>query len=479
MFQHINSILQEFRICFKREKTWQWFVMLVLGFMLRSSKRVVTQVISVLRLRPDLYHTMLYFFRSTTYSVDEIYEKWVGLACKHGKFLQVSGRTVLLGDHVKISKEGRRMPGIEILHQDSQNSGKGEFIEGHIHAHVSALIQGSGTTRSLPLMTQRQQSPPKDKETKKSTGATLTTQMVKLIGKVVRFLSCDSKVVAVLDAYFAKASTFEAANKVLTSSGETRLAIVTRGRDDTVGYNPAPLRQKGQRGRPRKYGDAVRLSSLFSHMKNFTQTNLILYGKSTVVKYQCIDLIWKPLGTTIRFVVVETYRGRMILMCSDITLRPEDIIIMYCLRFKIETSFDEQKNDNGGFSYRFWTKALAKRKKWVKNINHDDVVGSASHVEDAKRAIESFLCLSVIASGIMTIIAFSYNRQIWSRYTGWIRTRRSDVPSIAIVKDVLQQDFLPFTLAFPELSISSIVLFRQRVMLFLFQDLACGRAEIF
>ena len=472
MFQHINSIIQEFRTCFNREKTWEWFAVLILGFMLRSGKRGVTQIISVLRLRPELYHTMLHFFRSTAYTVDEIYKRWVVVAGKHGEFLKVSERIVLLGDHIKISKEGRRMPGIEILHQDSQNSGKREFVEGHIHAHVSALIQGSGTTRSLPLMTQRQQSPSKHKESKESNGETLTTQMVNLIGKVVSFLSCESKVVAVLDSYFAKASTFWAANNVLTATGETRLAIVTRGRDDSVGYNPAPPRPKGQRGRTRKYGDAIRLSSLFSNMKNFTQTNLILYGKPTVVKYQCLDLIWKPLGTTLRFVVVETYRGRMILMCSDITLNPKDIITMYCLRFKIETSFDEQKNDNGGFSYRFWTKALPKRKKWVKNTNHDEVACQSLHIEDAKRAIEAFLCLGVITTGIMTIIAFSHNRQIWSRYTGWIRTLRSDVPSIAIVKDVLHQDFFSFAYAFPDLSISSVVLSRQRLLSFWFADLA-------
>lgn len=471
MFQHINSILLEFRNCFKREKTWHWFVILILGFMIRSGKRGITQVISALRLRPELYHTMLHYFRSNAYTTDALYKKWIQVANDNNPFTKVAGRIVLLGDHIKIAKEGRRMPGIQILHQDSQNSGKGEYIEGHIHAHVSAVISGSGVSRSLPLMTQRQQSPLKNEDTKKPDGETLITQMVNLIGKVVSFMQGNDKVVAVLDAYFAKASAFLAADNVLTADGERRLEIITRGRDDSVGYTAPPPRLKGQRGRSRKYGNAIKLWNLFADMKLFTKATLTLYGKPTDVKYRTLDLTWKPLGRVIRFVVAQSCRGKMILMCSDLTIQPEDIITMYCLRFKIETSFDEQKNDNGCFSYRFWTAALPKRKRWAKNCVAA-AIGSPSSVEDANRAIESFLCLGVIATGIMTIIAFSHNRQIWGRYSGWIRTLRSVIPSIAVVKDVFAQDFHAFLKAFPMCELACIVDDKISTDIFLFLDVA-------
>jgi len=64
MFQLVNNILLEFRGSFKREKTWQWFVVLVLGFMVRGDKRGVTSAVAALGLKPRLYHTMLHFFRS-------------------------------------------------------------------------------------------------------------------------------------------------------------------------------------------------------------------------------------------------------------------------------------------------------------------------------------------------------------------------------------------------------------------------------
>ena len=77
MFQLINNMLLEFRGCFKRTKTLQWFVVLVMGLMVRSNLRGVTSILSSLRLKPKLYHTMLHFFRSKGYDVAKLYEKWV------------------------------------------------------------------------------------------------------------------------------------------------------------------------------------------------------------------------------------------------------------------------------------------------------------------------------------------------------------------------------------------------------------------
>ena len=468
MFQHLNNIILQFRKCFKRELTWKIFVVLVLGFILRTNCRGVTSIISSLRLRPDQYPLLIHYFRSSAYTITCIYEKWINIARREADFVIISGRIILLGDHIKISKEGRRMPGIQILHQDSENSGKGEYIEGHIYAQVRAVVTNGEAKRSLPLITEAQKSPPRIEGTKKPDGDTLVTQMVNLAGRAVNALG-DEKVVIALDAYFSKASAFLAADKVVDENGNRHLEIVTRGRDDSVGYTIPDPRPKGRRGAPPIYGKAVRLWSLFSDKSKFTKTKLTIYGKSTEVSYQCLDLIWKPLKRLIRFVVVESERGKMILMSSDLTLSPEDIITIYCLRFKIETGFDEQKNDMGSFSYRFWTTALQKRKRWTKNQEIPQVA-DAERVKATKRAIDSFVCIGTIATGIVTIIALSHNRQIWKRFLGWIRTLRSSTPSVAITKEVLGHDFPAFMRAFPHLQICSIVNERLRLDEFLYED---------
>ena len=87
MFQLIDSILHQFRDCFKREKTWRWFVILILGIMIRNDHRGVTSVVSSMRLKPQLYHTMLHYFRAKAYLVKSIYEKWIKIVVKQGAVL--------------------------------------------------------------------------------------------------------------------------------------------------------------------------------------------------------------------------------------------------------------------------------------------------------------------------------------------------------------------------------------------------------
>ena len=83
MFQLINSILLEFRACFKRTKTWRWFVILVIGFMIRTDLRGITSIVGVLKLKPCLYHAMLHFFRSNAYLIGALSKKWIKVAMEH------------------------------------------------------------------------------------------------------------------------------------------------------------------------------------------------------------------------------------------------------------------------------------------------------------------------------------------------------------------------------------------------------------
>lgn len=81
--------------------------------------------------------------------------------------------------------------------------------------------------------------------------------------------------------------------------------------------------------KPKKYGDKIKLKNLFSDVTEaFQSTNLNLYGKNEIVKYLCMDLLWKPIGRKIRFILVKTNEKVMILMCSDLCMHPESIIVV-------------------------------------------------------------------------------------------------------------------------------------------------------
>jgi hypothetical protein len=52
---------------------------------------------------------------------------------------------------------------------------------------------------------------------------------------------------------------------------------------------------------------------------------------------------------TLRFVLVKDGEQKFILMCSDLAMTPEEIIILYARRFKIEVTFKMFKHVIGGF----------------------------------------------------------------------------------------------------------------------------------
>lgn len=68
-------------------------------------------------------------------------------------------------------------------------------------------------------------------------------------------------------------------------------------------------------------------------------------------------------------------------------------------------------------------------------------VGEAQQRRIAKTvdAIEAFVNFGCIALGILQILAMNYPQTIWSKYTGWLRTKRSEIPSIETVRLVIQK----------------------------------------
>ena len=50
---------------------------------------------------------------------------------------------MLIGDGIKYPKEGRRMPGVKRLHQESESQSKSPFIFGHMCGAVS-IVTGFG-----------------------------------------------------------------------------------------------------------------------------------------------------------------------------------------------------------------------------------------------------------------------------------------------------------------------------------------------
>ncbi len=267
----------------------------------------------------------------------------------------------------------------------------------------------------------------------------------------------------ILDAYFAAGPVFKILKDVVDNDGQRLVHIVTRAKSNVVAYKDPPA-ETGGPGRPRKYGAKMKLMELFtSQTEAFEQTTIEVYGHCRMVSILCMDLIWKPVGEKIRFVMVMDSTERFILMCSDLTLPASDIVRACSYRFKIELSFKVLKHLMGTFYYRFWTSVWPRiGKRTIGDLSEITVIRRKRLIQQATDAIEAFTNFGCIATGILQIMALNFHETIWKKYAGWLRTVTSTIPSEEVVKSVVQQEFYHNFFTFKNTAIYRIIMSKSK-----------------
>ena len=119
--------------------------------MLLTDDSGITSFVRILFLDPKTYDGLLHFFNSDAYDLSKITEKWVQTILTSPQATLFNGRNVLIGDHTKVSKEGRRMPGMKSHHQESENFGKPSTIFGFQFGMVGVLVGKLKQLFCLPL----------------------------------------------------------------------------------------------------------------------------------------------------------------------------------------------------------------------------------------------------------------------------------------------------------------------------------------
>jgi hypothetical protein len=449
MIKEISKILSQFRDCFSREASFSWFVITVMGFFVRLDHHGVSSMVRWLNLTPSKYTSLLLFFRSSSWNLKKIQEKWWQIVLAKCSPITIDGRCLVAGDGIKVSKEAKKMPGVKRLHQDSDNSGKASYIYGH---HFGALGILAGHVKKkifcIPLCAELHEGaqqlrefqgkrPPSVNGTDK---VSVTTLMASMAANLIGGL--DTECIIVLDAYFSVGPVFLLLKEVVKENGQRLAHVVTRAKSNVVAYQDPPP-ETGGPGAPRKYGQKLKLRELFGQRAElFQKTTIDMYGTSKTVRFIYLDLIWKPIKEKVRFVLIIDGSETFILMSSDLTLSPENIIAAYSYRFKIEVNFKVIKHVIGAFFCHFWTSVWPD----IEDKNQSDLSSCNSPydkklITDTMNAIEGFVNFGCIATGLLQILALNFYESIWDRYTGWLRTISSPIPSEETVKFVIQEEF--------------------------------------
>lgn len=446
IIEFIDTILMSFRGAFSRRSTFEWFVVAVIGMILKSDQIGVTSIIRELCINPNHYENLLHMFRSEAWKREIFINKWIECATTHSTPICIDGYNILIGDGVKQSKEGKKMPGVKKLHQESQNSAKAKYIFGHLFGVVSILIGDTRKQFALPLVATIQEGV---NIIHKYNNPDISVpshalQIIEQAGIVVKKLG---KSIIILDRYFLSSSAIRKALEFENKQMEQSLEMVVKSKISCRAYKEPPA--YGGKGRPRLKGDPVKLKELFkTEQDKFITAELYLYGKLQTIKYYSIDLLWgTKLYKKLRFVLVKTESfAPTILVSTSLSLSPTQIIELYSYRYKIEMNFKTLKHTIAGFAYHFWSFYMPKLNRYNKehNITALEMI-TETHAQkriiSSLYAIENYVMCACVSCGILQLISLKFS-DVGKFYNfRWLRTVTKSVVSEDTVAYFIRKNF--------------------------------------
>jgi len=421
-----------------RGRTYCWMVVALMGLSIRTELAGVTSFVRVLGLSPSRYNPLLRVFHSSGVNLDRLTVLWVRW-CRHAfPPVMVGGSLVVLADGVKIPKEGRKMPAVKKLHQASDNNSKPPFIFGHSFQAVSLLIRtAAGHAAAIPLAARIHEGVVWSNRDRR----TLLDKLVLLFLPLAATL--EAPVILVADAYYAS-------RKVICPLLGAGHQLVTRVKKNCVAYQPAPQPKQRRRGRPRLYGKRQLLRDLFADTTAFEFVPSPVYGENGItISFRCVDLLWRPVGKLVRFVLVQhPVRGAIMLLSTDTTMDPLDVIILYAYRYKIELGFRHALHVLGTYSYHFWMMAMVpiRRVRGNQYMHHR----SERYRQQVRRKLAAYhthVQLGCIAQGLLQYLAISCTTTVWQLFRSWLRTMDPTRPPSELVVAYALRDSLPDFLA--------------------------------
>lgn len=427
------ALVNPFKGACNRKKTFFWLVIVLIGFTIKFDSLGVTSLARGAGVASIYYTSMLNFFNSTAINLEILQSIWIGIVFSkfNSSIVFINGRCIIAGDGIKIGKEGKKMPGVKWLHQESESNSKAEYIMGHSIQALSILVKGLSTYFAIPLAGQIHEGV----RLHYKDSRTLLDKMFELLMSLNIPVACY----LVLDKYYCSGG-------FMRQLVDKNIHIVTMMKHGAVAYALPEASKSKRRGRPKKYGEKIKLFDLFKTDLPFIKIPMP-GNNNLMIEYCKMEFFWRPFGGMAQFIFTRhPTRGNAIAMSTDLTLIPADMIFIYSLRFKIEVLFKQAVHQVGVFLYRFWLKIMPSKKR---GSGDQDLQFAPRKfklsVARKLRAYHLFMLLGFVAQGLMQYMSIYYYDVVWKNFGTWLRTIRANtLPSEMVVALAMQNTYVEF-----------------------------------
>lgn len=433
---HWFSLVRLLRPACSRLRTFLWLTLCLAGMCIRTDIFGVTSIVRVFGLKTTSYDRLLDFFHSPALNIANLTRRWVNaVMTTFSGILTVNGRLLIVGDGIKAPKSGKKMPAVKLLHQTSDSNTKPEYILGHSCQAVAILVGAMESVFAVPLASRIHEGVVFSNRDR----TTLLDKMMALVDSLG------------LPSFYFIADAYYSARKVMASLLMKGNHLVSRVRITAVAYMPAETPSgKRKKGRPKLYGEKIRLRTLFDLPDTMHTAKSPVYGEKGVqIRYRYADLLIKRLGIPVRFVaVIHPIRGRCILMCTDLSLPTLEVIRLYGLRFKIEVSFKQALRTVGSYAYHFWMKCMTPiRRSSGNQYLHRKSEDYRIAVKRKIAAYHRFIQIGLIAQGLLQYLSVTFTTPVWHAFGSWLRTIRPGIPPTEFVTSIALRNSFPDFLA--------------------------------
>jgi hypothetical protein len=353
-----TMILTSFARLFSK-RVWRFAQALLIGAILTPGQRTVTAALRILGLDAEKhyqnYHRVLNRAQWSNLELSELLLAWLV------KTFVPSGRIFLGLDDTIERRRGAKIKARGI-YRDPVRSSQSHFVKASglrwLSLMLLAPIPWAQRVWALPFLTALCPSE-RYYEQRVRGHKKLTDWARQMLYQAHRWLP-GRQLVVLADSSFAALELLADMIRL-----PTPICMVTRFRLDAALYEPAPEREAGQKGRPRKKG--ARLPTLEqvledpqTRWKKVTIPDWYGEGPKTV-ELVSDTAVWFHNGlppVPLRWVLIRDPKGRFkpqALLCTDLSIQPEQIVTWFVMRWRVEVTFHEVRTHLGVETQRQWS----------------------------------------------------------------------------------------------------------------------------